>query len=264
MNASTKLQVRETETEIDRWSLYGVDELKQMYVDRLRLTVENLRELAEIARVLEEKGVDISDLETGSGMFPLKYVRLVGHGQLLPDVVLRFMGHSALMRNIAAMPLPDQKRLADGGKVEVAVRRGSSFDCRMIDPLSMSPDQIRQTISGGRIHSYAEQIARLESEANPADDAAPTRTRALVSADARTGMLRVGNREVPIADTLRAIGDTAPVSDDVAGAGGSVAIDADLYDQVKRIAASRGVPVKQVVRLALINTYQEQNRDPGR
>lgn len=247
---SSDIMAYDAGTDIDELSSVPSDVLKERLVDALANAVSGLREAAQIVRVLEERGEDLSEFR--GGLF--SYLPRIAYGQVLPEVVVRFAGSAYLMNRVAQLPIPEQKRLGDGGMVDVVVRRGDHFDTRKMSPLSLGHDQLRQVFAGGFLRTVPEQIAHLEADGNPEPTFAPSKP-VKVKADARTGTLKVGRHEVPIDDALKAIGGMAPVDSGADSAGGTVAIDGDLYDPLKRIASHKGMSVKQLVRLALLRAY---------
>lgn len=254
---STALQIPTSHDEseiLDRLTPLSNADLRSRLAESLTRSVDELREAAACARLLEERGEDLSHLP---GRL-LNYLRLIAHGQLQPEVVVHFAGSPTLMRTIAGLPKPDQKRLADGGKVELAVRRGTTFDTRLVSPLDMGKDQFRQVFAGSRIRSVPEQIAHFEM-APPATETetpqASNRRPARVEADAKNATVRVGRTTVGVKEVLGALGGLAPIDHDAEGPGGTVTIDPDIFGPLKRIAASADQTPRHLVRLALLRTY---------
>jgi hypothetical protein len=250
-----KAQVSKDEPAIlDRLSMLSTEDLRHRLSETLNRTVDDLREAAACVRLLEERGEDMSELR--GSLF--NYLRLIAYGQLEAEVLVRFAGSPSMMRTVASLPLPDQKRLAEGQKVEVAVRRGNVFDTRLIAPLNMRSEQFRQVFAGGRIRSIPEQIAQLEASPVPIPGESPESSRrrpTRIEADAKTATLRIGRATAPVKDVLGALSDIAPIDDNAEGPGGTVTVDADLYEPLRRIASAGKTTVRSLVRRAIMQTF---------
>jgi len=175
--------------------------LRAQLAGSLARTAQEMLRMAAIVRTLEERGVDLRDLRVGM----LDYLRRVAYGQVLPEVVVRFAEHPLLIRRIAALALPDQRRLVEGQGVPVAVRReDGTIDHRLADPLFLSGPQINQVFARDRLRSIAEQTLVLEDpQRRPRQPVHRGRCRA----DRERGGLIVRRTLVPLADVLAALAD---------------------------------------------------------
>ena len=137
--------------------------LKVELTKALGATASRLVRLAWIVRILEERGEDLSDL----GMNLIPYLRRIAYGQLSAEAVVRFSGSPALMETIAALPRPEQDRMAAGESVTLVVPAAaggsSKYDLRRADPAKLTRRQFRQVFARGRLRDEAEQILFLES-----------------------------------------------------------------------------------------------------
>lgn len=238
------------ELDVDRYSGIESDQLRRMLADCLSRAVDGLRDAAAIVRVLEERGEDLSEFR--GGLF--NYLPRIAYGQVLPEVIVRFAGSAHLMSRIAQLPIPQQKRLGDGGMIDVVVRRGDHFDTRKMSPLSLGHEQIRQVFAGGFLRSVPEQIAYLEADSTP-EPAFPSAKPTKVRADARTGTLRIGRHEIKADEALKAIGGMAPIDQAAEGKSRSVTLDADIVLKLEKIALGRNTSVKHLIRMAVLRVY---------
>jgi len=239
-------------------------ELVQMSTDKLRAaltaalarTVAQLTKLAWIVRILEERGEDLTDLRLGL----MPYLRQIAYGQVLPEVVVRYAEHHALIRAISALPLPDQERLAKGEHVQLAVRRpDGTADHRMVDPLHLVRDQVSRVFARGRLRTLEEQIVLLEAApAKPAAGTAPT-TVSGVHVDRKRRGLRIGRKFVAVAAVTEALAllsgpaDPAPESDDDDGRTvqfGFMLTEAE-YDRIREAAHQGRTKMSTLTRQAL-------------
>ena len=85
--------------------------LKAELARLLGFTAENLLRLAVVVNELEGRGEDLSGLRFGL----LPFLRQIGSGKLLPEVVITFAGQPAAIKRIAALPLEEQRRIVDQG-----------------------------------------------------------------------------------------------------------------------------------------------------
>ena len=238
-------------TALDQLMEMSVPELRRKLTECLSRTVDELKEAANIVRALEEKGEDLSDLR--SGLF--NYLRLIAYDQLLPEVVVRFAGSPALMRNVAALPLPDQKRLADGGQIELAVRRGTKFDTRNVAPVDLNKEQFHQVFAGGRIRSVQEQMAQLEARPEPEEPEVIITRPSRITSDPLHATMKIGRYTLTVEEVVKAFSGLAPINRDATGAGQSVTIDRYLSDPLKRMAAMGNTTVKHLIQSAIEQFY---------
>jgi hypothetical protein len=220
----------------------------------LELTARNLMRLALIVRALEERGEDLSDLRLGL----LTYLRQIAYGQVLPEVVVRFAESPMLVRAIAALPQPDQRRLASGEPVPLVVARGEhGHDIRMADPLKMTGEQVRQVFGKGRLRDEAEQVLLMEG--NTGKKSTRSRPRNKVGGivvDRRNRGLVIGKEFVPVAQVVEALallgeqGDE-PEDDDAYSSPIMTNLTVSQHEALKD-AANRGrMSVAALVRRAL-------------
>lgn len=178
------------------------DELRDQLATQIQLTADHLLATALIIRELEERGEDLSDLKLGL----LPYLRRIAHGQVVPELVVRYAGFPALINRLASFPLPEQRRIAAGEPVDLLVLRGEGSDTRRVDPLHLTRDQLYQVFATDHIRTAAEQAAMLEDLRNrPKAVKRPKRSR--VRADAERGGVVVGRSFAALEDVLHALAE---------------------------------------------------------
>jgi hypothetical protein len=153
------------EEEYAELGLMNTDRLREELTRSLHVSAAHLRRLAVIVRLLEERGENLADLRIGL----LPYLRQIAHGQVLPEVLVRFAQSPWIVRLVSSLPLPDQKKLADGERIELVFRRDTGFDKRLVDPLAMTRDQVLLAFDRNRLRSEEEQVLILEQK-KPIDD----------------------------------------------------------------------------------------------
>jgi hypothetical protein len=167
----------------------------------LLLTGENIWRMGVILRSMDEAGEDYSDLK----MPVMTYLLKVGYGQVLPDVVLAFLGMPRLLRAVAALPLSDQKRLAAGESIKVMT--GDADAHRLLRVADMSDSERQQVFGADYIRDEAEQLAWLrhhpvaDPTPGPADPFAP-----IVIDRVRNG-LRIGHTFLPASQWAAALNE---------------------------------------------------------
>lgn len=135
------------------------DALREVFREAIAMTVTGIVRAAASIRLLEERGEDLDEL----GNYNLfQMLRRVAYGSVLPEVVARFQGSSSVMRKIAALPIPDQRRLVEDRPLAVVVVDGEAFAHRLIPPSRMTPKQLQQVFAGDHIRDQAEQRTWLE------------------------------------------------------------------------------------------------------
>jgi hypothetical protein len=179
----------------------GPEDLRKALAKSLARTASELIRLAWIVRLLEEQGEDLDDLKLDL----LPYLRLIAHGQLCPELLVRYGQSSALMRAARGLPMPDQERLATGESLPLAVLRpDGNLDCQLVDPALLTPAQARLVFAPGRIRPVDEQAILLR---NPPPSRA--RPKSQVVGRARVGPFRdgiiAGGHFIPKADLVAAL-----------------------------------------------------------
>ena len=228
--------------------------LKAMLADQLRLTAEHLLRLAWIVRVLEERGEDLSDLKLGL----LPYLRQIAFGQVLPEVVVRFASSPMLLGRVAALPEPDQRRLASGEAVKLVVSGpdGQGFTHRLLDPAKMTRDQITVVFAKDHVRSESEQVALLEDRRTRPVQAGRVRY-GKARPDRVRGGLVVHRTFVSQADVLQALGglrsDAAPTPPDADEDRSPLVVQlaSEEHRRLKVAAAQGDVSMAELVRNAL-------------
>ena len=119
-------------------------------------TVENVRRLAQLVFRFEQEGWDSSELVNSQ----LHYVRLIAHGQLLPEAYVA-VADPALLDVITRLAIPDQERVARNEEVQVLT--GFNEEGKPLTPYMglgcIAPKVARTVLRGGKINSIEEQIA---------------------------------------------------------------------------------------------------------
>jgi hypothetical protein len=173
----------------------------------LREMGRGLRRLAQMVRVLEERGVDLSDLKIGL----LAQLRRIAHGQLHPEVVSHFGESKQLIKVVGTLPMPDQERLAGGAPVKLMILLPDGrTDHRFVDPIHLNRREVNQVFDQSRhcLRDDAGQVAWLQREKAEASRPMPTKIGCMV-VDVEGQRVLVGNRTITKADlkaALRALG----------------------------------------------------------
>lgn len=128
----------------------SADELQQMLIAKLSLTAESFFESALLLRELEEShGMDMQP-RLGR-LVPL--LRKIAYGQVIPQLVVYCGTDEMLLMRCAALPIPDQRHLLESDGFEFV----ENDSCRIVDPRSAQPWQIRQLFAGDHIRPPHEQ-----------------------------------------------------------------------------------------------------------
>lgn len=138
---------------------HDVEMLRGVVRNATRQLRDELLRLAVAMRRLEELGEPLGEFESRP------YVRKVGYGQLLPEVLIAFQEDKRLLDRVASLPLAEQRKLADGAAVKVMLLGG---DSRMVPPLELSRGELKRVFGNGRLRTEAEQVGMLlEEESRP-------------------------------------------------------------------------------------------------
>ena len=164
------------------------------------LTVYGLRTAATIVSIMEKRGIDLSDMKLAL----LPYLRKIASNQVMPEVIIRFVGVPSLLNVIGNLPMPDQEKLAAGEPVPLMVVGPEGRAIRMADPLLMSMTQRTQAFARDRIRDEAEQALFLDSKLLKASTPIPERIGKL-KIDKERGGVMVGRQFIPLDDLARAV-----------------------------------------------------------
>lgn len=194
-------------TQIDAASLQhlSTDELKRELANQLSLTASALSKASLLWSELTRRGVDLSDLRSGLAI----YLPRISRGELAAEAVVAFAGQRLLLQYIAGMPLDEQRRYAEGEKIQIAEHGDDGqitvIERRMTD---MTGRQVMLAVADGKIrpvHAQTKSLARQML--------APTKKRrqngSTARISARDGMIQIGRVRLEpqdLAASLRALG----------------------------------------------------------
>lgn len=142
-------------------SHFTTPELMERLKDAFQITAKALIEVAAIVRILEDRGEDLSSLKLGM----IDWFRKIAHGQVLPEVFERYRLRPRLLESVASLPIPDQERLsADDAAIPVLTFAGEELSQRQVDPLELTPQEMKQVFTRGRLRSLSEQRGWLNDQ----------------------------------------------------------------------------------------------------
>lgn len=164
-----------------------VDFLLQQLASSVERSIENFTRMAVIVNRLEEIGHPISELK----LMTLPYLRKIGCGQMLAQLLVNFLGRPRLLSIAANLPLSDQERLVNNEPFELL--EGESH--RLVSPTKLGDFEVKQLFARDHIRDLAEQRswlrgreerAKLKQIQEPATEA--------VVIDKKQHGIRVGSR----------------------------------------------------------------------
>lgn len=226
------------------------EQLREQLTVSLNVTAQQLLRMAAIVRILEERGEDLTEFR---GALP-SYLRRIAYGQMLAEVVVRFADSQSLVKRISQLPLPDQRRLAAGEPVEVAVLTEHGTDKRLVDPMSLRGPLLAQVFAADHIRPLPEQVIILEARRlSPPKPARPKRSH--VRGDRELGGIFVGRAFARQEEVLDALAQLKPPPEPDDGSGGSVPITVHIsaadHRAMKVRAAQSGCTLQDLYRRAL-------------
>ncbi len=148
-----------------KYSNLSDEDLKVAFARAVGNYYGSIVELAEIVRVADARGLDMSSIRLD--IYP--QIRKVADGAVLPEVVTMFGWKKTVYERVAALPIADQKKIVQDGHVPVLViGSDGNTTTRMMNPTKMRPEQLRQVFDGERLRDEAAQAPfidqiRLES-----------------------------------------------------------------------------------------------------
>jgi len=130
----------------------------------LRLTAESLKRAAQVVKLLDSKGADLSELNQTM----LGYMRKIGAGQLHPDLLVTWR-ETPVYNRARLLPMPVQEAVISNKPIKVAViKDNGEFNATLMEPRAMTPAIAKQALAPDHIRTYEEQIAYLRSAQNVA------------------------------------------------------------------------------------------------
>lgn len=125
----------------------------------LDITLDAVIEMALCIRVLDAQGADFSQVRN----IWFDRLRCVGHGQVVPELVLMAETDS-LFRRLAALPMPDQTKVAEDVPIPVVVSvKNGTIDHRMLPFSAMNDSQVELVFSGHSIRTLDEQAVIFQN-----------------------------------------------------------------------------------------------------
>jgi hypothetical protein len=137
----------------------GETELLSMLKSELEVCTRSLIRTAVLVRRLEEAGSDLSAIRSQSF---LALLRRIAYGQLLPEIAERWLDSRDVLRRVASLPIPEQRKVAADQPMAVVVREGDQVTHRLLRPSTMDQRQAAQVFAGDHIRDEAEQRTWLE------------------------------------------------------------------------------------------------------
>lgn len=180
----------------DDLSCWSMEDLERGFLESLGLTAAALRRSASFLLEMERRGRDLSGLK--NAMLPT--VVSIARGTLLPEVVIAYIDRPRLMRLIGALPLSDQRRLVDGGTVDVVtIGPNGKTTVQPMLPREMSKEHIGRAFGRGCLNTHSRQAVILAGER----EAAARPFRDVVRGarlDHDLGSARIGNHTLSLED----------------------------------------------------------------
>lgn len=137
-------------------------ELKQLLSAAVSVTAQYIQFIARVWHELESRGEDLSELRSGL----MRYLPLVHDGKLDASVVISFAGQQLLLREIALMPVDEQKRLAGGEKIPLVTQNAAGdFSTTLVDVKTLHARHYAQVFNMGELRTEQEQMAILSKPA---------------------------------------------------------------------------------------------------
>ncbi|WP_375592118.1 hypothetical protein [Chitiniphilus eburneus] len=173
-------------------SSMSTQQLRTELAKILQVSAKQLIYMAAVWAELERRGEDLTDLRRGLG----QYLPMIAAGALDAEAVVRHAGNTTLLKALATLPVPEQRRLLADGHLRVLELDESGQPVERLRPLPELPaTEIRRLIHGGRVIPIEEQHVTATTTATASNQ--PWRVEG--------SFLVVGRTRIPIADIRQAI-----------------------------------------------------------
>jgi len=104
------------QTNPDQLQQLSTDELKKEFFSSLDITVRHFQHMANIWRILEERGEDMAQYRDGIAI----YIEMIAHNRLDANLVVKYAGRKALLNALSRIPIDKQKDIAENDEIEIA------------------------------------------------------------------------------------------------------------------------------------------------
>lgn len=170
-------------------------QLLELLSESLEYTAKHLTYLGYIWRVLEDREVDLSDLKKGIAI----YIPMIAHNRIDAKLVVSYAGQKTLLAALSQLPIHQQKKLADSGKVTyVSPDTKEESEINLID---INANMIPQIFSDSNIRSSAEQL-RLINKAEFRPKNPKPKPRLVSALKIEEDYIIVSNKRIEIQNTL--------------------------------------------------------------
>ena len=165
--------------------------LRVEFARMMQVAAEHLLAISALVQTADDNGIDLG---VPAGM--LYPFRQIARKRLHPAAYTKFLGTTDLLNKVQALPLAEQKRLADGGAVPVYSFTNGKPEKREVPPHELVGVERGQVFGPNGIRSVAEQRSWLEAR----QKANHVRVQGEVLCDKKSHQIivRVGNSEVAI------------------------------------------------------------------
>lgn len=176
------------------------EQMESRIREAMRSIVDHSLELGYLLADWKRRGREVDDFRlAGVGDILLR----IGEGQLDPAVFTNHWPKIDTMRQLATLPLSDQKRLATGGTVAVVTGKSGVDILQMDIETIMDRGLQQQVFKRGRILAIASQRARIQEEAKDQSNPVPSAIGHLVLDPERGGVM-VGKKFITLHDLEKA------------------------------------------------------------
>lgn len=167
------------------------------------LTVKIVQLAGWLWRELTGRGHDLSRYKN---VF-MRYAPLIASGAVLPETVVKFQKLQTLLKAVASLPIPDQKKLCAGEPVIVVERTADGYTHRLLPVDDLLAPTVRQVFGDRCIRGEVEQIAYLAAAPVKSKGPKPPK-RGKVRADLNARVLVAGKSLIiDPADCVTALAD---------------------------------------------------------
>lgn len=230
------------------------EELVRELVGLLGYTAEKLQRMAFIVAELESRGHPTTAIRDH---FLMRQLRRIAAGDLLPEVIQHLLGSPTVIDAVARLPIAEQKRLLDSGKVDVLVDGAMQpIDLARLTSesvnLAFGPDHLRNEAEQ---RQHIKQLKRIEDLRTERSEPAPEPIWRVQAIPDRNG-IKVGNTFAKVEDIVPVLAELkGPLEvinvDDATLETATVRLTAKEKRKLKAAEKRRGLPEWHLIREAL-------------
>lgn len=141
----------------------STSEIRGKMIGGLKLHDDNLVEVARCVLVIEERGEEITEVDE----ITLHSLRMIGHGTLVPSLLVPLLSRPAVLEAVSKLPIKKQLEIARDHTVNVVRENGTGPKTQKVNVATLTGAEIVRVFYGNRMRNPREQAAMIVRSTDP-------------------------------------------------------------------------------------------------